>query len=149
MDSSDTLYDDEYPTCDETHVSLRIYSEETPPASITERLGVEPTSIQHKGQVRNPEGRRPVVLKHHGWFLESENHVTSKDVRRHLDWLLDRMDERAEPLAALMQEGARADIACFWMSASGHGGPTLSPSQMKRMAALGVDCWFDVYFGGE
>ena len=87
--SANAQYNDHYATCERTHVSLRSYSDDIPPESITERLGVEPTSVQHKGQVRNPNGRRPVTLKLNGWFLESEKHVTSKDTRRHLDWLLD------------------------------------------------------------
>jgi hypothetical protein len=36
-----------------------------------------------------------------------------------------------------------------WDSKSGEGGPTISPVQMKRLAELGIELWFDVYFDGE
>jgi hypothetical protein len=35
------------------------------------------------------------------------------------------------------------------MSASGHGGPMLSPETMGRLSDLGVGIWFDIYFHGE
>ena len=142
-------YNDSYRTCELTHAKLRVYSDEMSPEEMATALRVTPTSVQHKGDVRNPRGRRPVTLKLNGVFLESEGHVESLDARRHIDWVLDRMEGRAPELASLMAAGARADLTCLWISASGHGGPTLSPHQCKRMAELGIDCWFDVCLGGD
>ena len=41
-------YDDEYPTCENTYATLRIYHEE--PEVITQTLKIEPTSIIKKGK---------------------------------------------------------------------------------------------------
>jgi hypothetical protein len=141
-------YIDDYATCERTYVTLRVYSDTIPPEEISSSLGLTPTSTQHKGRVRNPHGRRPIVQKLHGWFLSSEGRVESRDVRRHLDWLLDQISGAADELTRLTNSvtgGTRADISCAWFSAFGHGGPTLSPSQMERMGTLGIDCWFDLY----
>lgn len=37
------------------------------------------------------------------------------------------------------------DIACYWVSRSGHGGPTIPPPQMRRLADLNIELGFDFY----
>lgn len=44
-------FDDEYATCHHTFVTLCLYPEGPDPAAITERLGIEPTSWQRKGEL--------------------------------------------------------------------------------------------------
>lgn len=143
-------YVDDYATCEQTYVTLRLYSLTATPEEISSALGIEPTRVLRMSEVRNPQGRRPVTQKQNGWFLSSEGHVQSRDVRRHLDWLLDQISKADSTLKRLTDTqvgGVRADVACVWFSRSGHGGPTLSPSQMLRLGALGLDCWFDLYSG--
>jgi hypothetical protein len=84
----------------------------------------------------------------HGWFLSSDGEVESRDVRLHLDWLLSRIAPQAEAILALQREGCRMDVSCYWVSASGHGGPSVRPAQMGELARLGLELWFDVYLGG-
>ena len=73
--------------------------------------------------------------------------VESRDVRRHLDWLLSRIDPRADAIHSLRSDGCRMDVSCFWVSASGHGGPSVLPAQMGPLARLGLELWFDIYLG--
>ena len=35
------------------------------------------------------------------------------------------------------------------MVTTGQGGPSLSASQMYRLGQLGIDVWWDVYFGDD
>jgi hypothetical protein len=142
-------YDDDHSACEYTHVTLRVYSEKLSPEELAQRLPCPPTSTQRKGDVRNPHGRRPMTLKLSGWFLCSEAKVASKDVRRHLDWLLDAVGECGAAPRDLLELGAWSDIMCLWISKSGNDRPTLSPYQCRRMADLGRDCWFDVYVGDD
>jgi hypothetical protein len=48
-------------------------------------------------------------------------------------------------LAAAETYGAAADFFCFWLSATGHGGPEVSPGTLARIvrfnASLGFDCY--------
>lgn len=44
-----------------------------------------------------------------------------------------------------MDSGAEVDVFCYWSSRCGHGGPTLSPTQMKGLAELGLDLGLDIY----
>jgi hypothetical protein len=85
-----------------------------------------------------------------GWFLSSENVVASRDLRRHLDWLLDKIELTAGKLGELQNKaGLTMGINCVWWSATGSGGPTLWPEQMVRMANLELECSFEVCFFGE
>ena len=80
-----------------------------------------------------------------GWFLTTEDMVVSKDLRRHVDWILERLTGKDELLKNLQAEGNWMDIFCLWLSTEGHGGPTLSPSIMRRLAELELEIGFDLY----
>jgi hypothetical protein len=136
----------DYPTCKKTYATLRIYPEMHDPVDITSRLGIEPSHWQRRGA--SPKAHaRPAKL--HGWFLSTEDKVDSRDVRKHLDWLLSRLTPQAEALLDLQSEQCKMDVSCFWVSATGHGGPSVRPDQMGALARLNLELWFDVYLGGK
>jgi hypothetical protein len=136
----------DYPTCERTYATLRIYPESLDPSEVTARLGIEPSDWQRCGESRKA-GSRPAKV--HGWFLSSEAAVDSQDVRRHMDWLLSSIVPRADAILALQSHGCRMDVSCFWVSASGHGGPSVRPVQMRELARLNLELWFDVYLGSD
>jgi len=143
--ADDSPYDDDYGPCQETYVTLRIYPGTMHPDDVTAALGVSPSEIQVQGPTAAGAGKpRP---RPHGWFLSSRGAVSSRDCRRHIDWLMDHIEPAFEKLAQLVADGARADICCFWVSAWGHSGPTLSQRQLRRLSESGLDLWFDVYRG--
>ena len=135
---------DDTGSCRETFCTFRLYPGHIAPATVTEQLGIEPSDVQHEGEVR---GSRQ--LKLNGWFLSSRGNVESVDVRRHLDWLLDQLEMAKTPLEELRTSGARMDVSCYWLSAHGQGGPMLSPPQTRRLGDLDLDCWFDIYFAED
>lgn len=145
-----TPYNDSYETCERTLAELRIYGNDLEPREVTERLGVEPTSSQRKDDsVTSSLGRRR-TFKAGGWFLSSEDRVQSKDLRRHLDWLLALIVPRAQALRSLQEvDGIRMNVTCIWWSAAGDGGPTLWPEQMRAMADLNLECVFEIAFYGD
>ncbi len=142
-------YDDQYSTCDSTYATLRIFHESLVPDDINDLLGVSATSSQQRGDPISSKRPEKGERKVGGWFLESEGKVDSKDSRRHIDWLLDQVEGKGTVLEELRIKGYKIDISCYWDSASGHGGPTVSPAQSKQLADLGIELWFDVYFSGE
>lgn len=139
------MYNDEYSTCAKTYATFRIYPGDMDPAAVTERLGIEPTSWQRKGELADAPFGRPKMVSINAWFLGSRGVVESMDVRRHLDWLLDVLTPKAEAIRALYQAGCKMDIFCYWLSRSGHGGPIISPVQMARFAELNLELGFDFY----
>ncbi len=146
-------YNDSYQTCERTVAQLRLYSGEIRPAEVTGLLGIEPTeSTEAGGLIISKETGRPRLTKYNAWFLSSENIVNSKDLRRHLDWLLDRLEACSEALHELQtRDGVQMQISCIWWTAHGGGGPVLWPSQMERMAHLNLECGFEFadYSGDE
>ena len=139
--------DDDYPTCAETYVTLRAYHDSADPTFVSSALGLEPTKEQRAGESYERRGV-PCTYRLSGWFLSSKAKVQSYDAAKHLDWLLQQLQPHQEILKALRSQGWRMDIACLWDSHSGHGGPTLSANLLQRLAALGVELWFDIYFHG-
>ena len=137
------MYNDNYETCKKTYVTLRVYCDNMQPDALTEFLGIIPTETQTKGQKN--ELRVNKLIERNGWFLTSENIITSKDSRRHIDYLADKLLPIKAKLKSLTQDGNKVDISCFWESESGHGGPTLSQQQLSKLADLGVELWFDIY----
>ena len=132
----ETAYDDNWGTCRRTYVTLCIYPITGDTAQITSQLGISPTEVQTEGLAG---------AKITAWFLESENHIQSKDIRRHLDWLLGQLVHCQSGLDQLRSNGASIFVSCFWASTAGHGGPVISPSQCALLATLKLELAFDVY----
>jgi hypothetical protein len=137
-------YDEHYGTCSYTHAWLRIMDEMLDPDEVTSILSVTPTKIQRAGELRSPKTDK--VHKFSGWFLSTEGVLTSLDARHHFDWLLERVRDKHQEFAMLLDRGYLLDVCCRWDSKSGHGGPTLSLAQMSGFAHLGIELWFDLYF---
>lgn len=141
---------DNYETCERTCAKLRIYGNDLDPSAITKLLGIQPSDSQKKGETRKNSYDRILVFKIGGWFLSSEDHVQSKDVRRHLDWILNQLVPKKEQLLQLQETiGITMDVNCIWWSAFGDGGPTLWPEQMGLLAELNLECGFEIAFYGE
>ena len=138
------MYDDDYPTCARTYATLLIYTGNIDPSSVTERLGIEPTSWQRRGEPTHQVDRPSRIAPLSGWFLTSRGHVESKDSRRHVDWLLTRLECVAHVVRSLQSEGCQMQIACYWHSRQGQGGPSVSPSQMRLLGDLEIELWFDI-----
>jgi hypothetical protein len=148
--SRQTPYNDDYPTCERTFARLQISGDQLDPDVITTRLGVEPSDKQKKGEIRTNSIGRTRTIRIGGWFLSSEHQVDSKDLRRHLDWLLAILRSRADGLRSVQEmDGVVMSVNCIWWSRGGHGGPTLWPEQMRALADLNLECGFDIAFFGE
>lgn len=137
------MYQDDYNTCNTTHTTLRIYSESLSPQDITKYLEIEPSEIIEKSIEKDILMGENITLN--AWFLTSENIIFSKDSRRHIDYIADRLLPIKEKIKTLATQDAKIDICCFWMSECGQGGPTLSPQQLSKLAELELEIWFDIY----
>ncbi len=112
-----TDYNDAYPSCAKTHAGLRIYHDDLDPDRITRLLTIEPSHVQVRGRVYTGNYGREFTPPIGGWFLSTDGVVASKDLRRHVDWILEKLIGKDETLRNLQVEGNRMDIFCFWDSA--------------------------------
>lgn len=136
---------DDYPTCADTFATLLVFTGDADPDAVTARLGIQPTGSARRGEVSTSDRGVRSLSSVNLWSLRSKGSVDSRDSRRHVDWLLDRAESAAEALRTLQKEGCRTEIACHWVSKHGHGGPIIPPSQMRRLADLDIELWFDFY----
>lgn len=125
----------------DSYATLRIYRDALVPDEVSKRLNMAPSKSQKKGEEFRPGHSAPIG----GWFLSSKGRVESKDVRRHVAWVLDQLAAVGNELRRLQDEGYGMDVSCYWLSSEGHGGPTLDHEIMGRLASLRLDIWFDVY----
>ncbi|MCW0218063.1 MAG: DUF4279 domain-containing protein, partial [Prosthecobacter sp.] len=128
--------------CVETYATLRFYHKTESPEKVTALLKVEPTKTQVAGSFPNPSAKS---RRSSGWFLRSAGYVESRDVRRHVDWILDQVEHAESQIEVLCHQGWRVGVVCYWLSI-GQGGPMLDPAQMIRLVRLNLSCGFDVYY---
>jgi Domain of unknown function (DUF4279) len=111
-------------------------------------LGLTPTRTFAKGQ-EVPVGRKGKTTRRQRtgvWLLGTEDRVESTSLERHLIHLLDAVEHATPALARLRaQRGLTVDFFCFWESATGHGGPEVSPDTLARIAALDAALGIDFY----
>ena len=131
-------YIDDYKSCSRTYATLLIYTGERSPGEITLALGLAPTRVSVA-----QNGPRDKV---NGWFLSSQGIIESKDSRRHIDYIVALVHPLEEKLAQIQRNGCRIEVSCFWESASGNGGPSMSPSQMKALGELNLELCWDIWF---
>ncbi|WP_244905993.1 DUF4279 domain-containing protein [Pseudomonas lurida] len=137
----------DYETCAECYVRLMIYPGERHPDEITNIMKVRPTLINVAGEkVTNSRGLTREV-KNSGWFFSTEGYVLSKDLREHIDWIVEKISPHRESLRTVQKiDGVKITLKCVWFSLLGHSGPVLWPEQMRALADLDLECSFDVYF---
>lgn len=125
---------DENPNCAKTHATFCLFGDALNPEEVSAALGLAPTRVIVKGQ--SPRG----------WLLASAGRVESTSLERHLIHLLGAIEPAAAKLETLRdRDELRAEFFCFWRSATGHGGPELSPGALARIAALDATFGIDFY----
>lgn len=135
-------YDDHNSYCLRTYSTLRIFTAEQAPETVTQQLVINPTRIWHRGSNETAVARR-----RNAWFLTSRGAVDSRDTRRHIDWLLQALVDQGGFLQGVREAGGSTDIICFWHAAGlSEGGPGLEPGQMAILAKLGVAISWNIYF---
>ncbi|MCX5999314.1 MAG: DUF4279 domain-containing protein [Chloroflexi bacterium] len=141
LSSRFTPIDDFDADCAWTDATLTLYLGDMDPVTVTERLGLVPTSIHglrdQEAAITDGESRNGVGC----WLLSSKDSVVSRDLRRHLDWLLNRIEPAGAQLRELQQcLGMKMAVICQWWSTDDGGGIALWPEQMGRLARLNLEC---------
>lgn len=139
----------DYATCAETYATLCIYHHDLNPDDVSRLLELRPTQSQRRGDPHSTKASRPVPLRVGAWFLSTRDMSQSRDVRFHIDLILGMFAGKDVAVHQLAREGCELRMSCYWRSFSGHGGPMMWPETMGRLAELGIEVSFDVYFSGE
>jgi len=141
-------YNHRYPSCTRTYVTLAVYSKTLAAKSLTKALGVRPSRTTRAGQPM-PSIGTPRLATWNGWFLSSQRKCLSRDLRAHLDFVLDQIAPAKHALELLFDEGCEAHLSVFWESAAGNGGPLLDRRILGRLAECSLELHFDIWFSGR
>jgi Domain of unknown function (DUF4279) len=134
--------------CEYTHVAFRLGGDRLRPEVIERRTGLVGDFGAEKGRIRpsRREGRPAIKQRTGVWYTTTENRIASTSLERHVLFLLERVEPVAGELRALMEEqGLRADFHCYWVSATGQGGPIVTAETLSRMGAIGATLGFEFH----
>ncbi|NVJ71255.1 MAG: DUF4279 domain-containing protein [Alphaproteobacteria bacterium] len=132
----------------EISVGLEIDAKESSPDAVTQSLGVFPSLVTRKGEPDAPAGEHPSALgghprhRHNLWRLDSGLPAANTALSEQIDALLSRLEGKEEQVQK-WAEGAHVYVNAFAYQTVPN--LTLSPEQMRRMAALGVTLEVDLH----
>ena len=134
--------------CELTNATFRLMGDLIQPDELTILLGIQPNFSHAKGDTFES---RAGLLKHRTgiWALESENKLETTNLEKHLIFLLDKLEPVSSIVAELVLKFSLAvDFHCYWVSATGQGGPLISPETLMRVANLHAYLDFEIHFFG-
>jgi hypothetical protein len=121
-----------YKSCESTYATLCIYTGDLLiHNSINNIIGDNLTSVSNRNNK-------------YGSFVSTKDCIHTNDLRDHLYYLLNRLDINS--IAKIMEMNCIAYISVMWVSATGNGGPILSPDLMMRLGELKLELDFDIWF---
>jgi len=131
-------------TCLEVFATLRIFSSSLHPDEISHIIGVNAT----QSRPIEPNSKYRPRREHHYWGWESRSEIQTRDGLDHVRAVIGLLQGREHLLKELREGGCDIDVCCYWVS-SGQGGPLLDVPTLGALARLGLEIWWDVYFGEE
>jgi Domain of unknown function (DUF4279) len=132
------------PNCAETFASLRLYGDALVPEDISRVIHLEPTDSASKGMkivVSSGKSRSAPTGR---WIVQTRGKISSANLEEHIKWILDRLEQFSISVENLPGV-ERADIFCYWRSATGQGGPEFSPEVLDRLAKNRLRLGLDFY----
>jgi hypothetical protein len=134
------------PNCRKTGATLQFVGIDLDPDDVTAFVGIEPDMAHKRGAVRLGKGGRSYRYPRGIWSVTTEG-WKSRNLEAHLVSVLDRIEPAMERFVAFHRNRpeVRFEVMCYWVSETGHGGPSLSPLAMSRVASLGATLFFDFY----
>jgi len=130
-----------------TGATFRVWGKDLDPDEVTAQLGITPSETFKAGDQRGKS--KGAIWKEGHWEISSEDHVSSKVLETHIEWLLDQLEPVHVQFTNLLSTGGvSADIFCFWEFSTHNAGIILSPSLIRRLAKLNLELDLDIYFAG-
>ena len=120
------------PYCEKTCAMLLVSGDCIESDEFTRLLGVGPTETAKTGACS-------------GWRLSSESHLQSKNLERHIHWILDQIPDKKDVIKHLkLERNCQIDIGCWWKGAPRVDGlgPFLTPETLRRVADFDLNLIF-------
>lgn len=120
------------PTCKSTCAMLLVSGDHIANEEFTRLFGMTPTEAGKAGDCS-------------GWRVSSESQVKSRNVERHIHWLLDQIENKKGVIEHLKRErGCQVDLGCEWRGhpQSNSTGPFLASETLRRIAGFDLNLIF-------
>jgi len=124
------------------YVSLIIRSRNLDPVLISRELEIPEKMSQ--------QGHPDADLANYGyWILQSDHFVQSTDLTKHVNLLLDFMDQKRTILESYQQHEHKFEMSCYWLGNCSNTCLELDSDVILRLASWKIGIWFDVYMHPE
>jgi len=135
--------------CLETYVTFRVFGKDLIPEEFSKYIELEPTNSRVKGDIiGKPE--RQIRSTKGIWMITTQNLVKTTVLEDHLFFLLEKLEPKLNKIRTWCEvRSLEYDFHCYWHSATGTGGPLLSPQVLGRIASFGAVLDFDLYFNDD
>jgi hypothetical protein len=129
-------------------VELRIFSKTLDPSQITRESGLTPSSVRQPGSVRSDGKRLDAMWCFNGAEAEGGRTMEWSSLEEGLIFVMDKVWPHRDVIAGY-QPASRVMWWCGHFQTTFDGGPTLSPSLLKRLGEFGAELFIDNYFHSE
>lgn len=126
-------------------VVLRIWGEGIVLEEITQEIGVEPTRVRRKGEVRTLTSKDQVIEKTTSWQISTRERLQSGSITSHIEYLVQSISERKVYTPSLAGvEGAHIYVGVFRDTAPNHNAVEfiIDNSLLGQIAMLGLSVNF-------
>jgi hypothetical protein len=132
--------------CLEAHVSFILGGDNLRPDLITKVLKIQPTYCVKKGDIHTGSYVRGNKAGTGVWFISTKGELKSTNLEEHLIYLINKIGKPSTNFYKLVTElRLRVMFRCFFMSATGQGGPDISIETLRKIVNLGFGLEFDFY----
>lgn len=139
-----TPIDPQYATCEHCRAELWVHSNDFNSNELETSIADDDWP---EAQVFN---KTKSCSKYKGVYsVSSDKIVLSCDLREHIDWLCDLLENSNGLKKIQANKNTRLIIACFWWSKKGDGAPVLWPMQLKRLALLDMEFSIEYAYYGD
>lgn len=129
-------------TCLDVYATLRIFSSSMHPDEISRMIGITAT----QSRAIDPTSKYRPRREYNYWAWESRYEIHSLNGLEHVRRVIELLRGKEDRLKYLREAGCDIDVCCYWVS-SGQGGPSLDVETLGDLASLGLEIWWDIYFG--
>jgi hypothetical protein len=136
---------EENPNCEYTHASFRLGGDGLVTADVETRTGLTGDFSAEKDQLRKSAGR--AIRQPKGvWYISSKDRVGSTNLERHILYLLEILEPvKRQLLDVVHEQSLSADFYCYWVSATGQGGPEVTAETLGRISDLDATLGFEFH----
>ena len=128
-------------------VELRVFGKDLNPSEVTTTLGLSPSELRHAGEVVGSKQYQYSLWAYNGGAADDSPPIW-ESLEDGLTFLLDRIGAGK---GALEQYQSKYTVVlwCGHFQSAFDGGPSLSPSLLKRLGEFGVELFIDNYFSED